>query len=201
MAAPARSGEPVETNRVWTIPNALSFLRLCGIPVFLWLVLVEQADGWAIALLAAAGFTDWLDGQIARRSGQVTKLGKLLDPFADRLYILAVLVGLALREIIPVALAIALPLRDVLLLLLLPTLRRHGLWAVPVHFIGKLATFSLLYAFPLLFLADGTGSIAMLAGVFGWAFAVWGTGLYWWAGVLYVVQVRRMVKSARAAKG
>lgn len=195
MAAPARPREPVETNRVWTVPNALSFLRLLGIPVFLWLILVEQADGWAILLLAVAGFTDWLDGQIARRSGQVTKLGKVLDPFADRLYILAVLVGLALREIIPIWLAIALPLRDVLLLLLLPALRRRGLWAAPVHFIGKAATFSLLYAFPLLFLADGTGDLAMLAGVFGWAFAVWGTGLYWWAGVLYVVQVRRIIKS------
>lgn len=195
MAAPTRSREPVETNRVWTVPNALSFLRLAGIPVFLWLVLVEQADGWAILLLAVAGFTDWLDGQIARRSGQVTKLGKVLDPFADRLYILAVLVGLALREIIPIWLAIALPLRDVLLLLLLPALRRRGLWAAPVHFIGKAATFALLYAFPLLFLADGTGPIAMLAGVFGWAFAVWGTGLYWWAGVLYVVQVARIAKS------
>lgn len=195
MVAPARSREPVETNKVWTVPNVLSFLRLGGIPIFLWLVLAERADGWAILVLAAAGLTDWLDGQIARRSGQVTKLGKLLDPFADRLYILAVLVGLALREIIPVWLAIALPLRDVLMLLLLPALRRRGLWAVPVHFIGKAATFALLYAFPLLFLADGTGTVAMLAGVFGWAFAIWGTALYWWAGVLYVIQVRQLLKS------
>lgn len=197
--ADARSTELVETSKVLTIPNALSFLRLCGIPVFLWLVLVEQADAWAIGLLAVAGFTDWLDGQIARRSGQVSRLGKLLDPFADRLYIFAVIVGLAIREIIPLWLALALPLRDVLLLALLPALRRRGLVALPVHFLGKAATFGLLYAFPLLFLGDGTGTIAMLAQVFGWAFAVWGTALYWWSGVLYALQTRKLVRQSSGA--
>ena len=181
--------------RVWTVPNALSFLRLLGVPLFLWLVLGPEADGWALAVLAASGITDYLDGYLARRLDQTSQLGQVLDPVADRLYILAVVIGLALRDIVPWWFAIVLPLRDVLLWGLVPILRTRGYSALPVHFLGKAATFNLLYAFPLLLLGDGTGSAATLAKVFGWAFAGWGIGLYWWAGILYAYQVYKLVKS------
>ena len=184
---------PVRTGRVWTVPNLLSMLRLAGVPVFLWLVLGPEADGWALALLMVSGVTDWLDGYLARRLGQYSALGEILDPVADRLYILAVVVGLALREIIPWWVAVALPARDMLLWVLVPILRTRGYSALPVHFLGKAATFNLLYAFPLLLLGDGDGVVATLARVFGWAFAIWGIGLYWWAGVLYAWQVRRLL--------
>jgi cardiolipin synthase len=181
--------------RVWTVPNALSFLRLLGVPLFLWLVLGPEADGWALGLLAASGVTDYLDGYLARRLGQTSRLGQLLDPVADRLYILAVVVGLALRHVVPWWFAIVLPLRDVLLWGLVPILRTRGYSALPVHFLGKAATACLLYAFPLLLLGDGSGAAAALAKVFGWAFAGWGIGLYWWAGVLYAYQVYKLVKT------
>lgn len=181
--------------RVWTVPNALSFLRLLGVPLFLWLVLGPEADGWALAVLAASGITDYLDGYLARRLDQTSQLGQVLDPVADRLYILAVVIGLALRDIVPWWFAVVLPLRDVLLWGLVPILRTRGYSALPVHFLGKAATFNLLYAFPLLLLGDGTGSAATLAKVFGWAFAGWGIGLYWWAGILYAYQVYKLVKS------
>jgi cardiolipin synthase (CMP-forming) len=181
--------------RVWTLPNALSFLRLLGVPLFLWLVLGPEADGWALAVLAASGVTDYLDGYLARRLNQTSRLGQILDPVADRLYILAVVIGLALRDIVPWWFAVILPLRDVLLWGLVPILRTRGYSALPVHFLGKAATFNLLYAFPLLLLGDGTGAAATLAKVFGWAFAGWGIGLYWWAGVLYVYQVYKLVKT------
>jgi len=181
--------------RVWTVPNALSFLRLLGVPLFLWLVLGPEADGWALAVLAASGITDYLDGYLARRLDQTSQLGQVLDPVADRLYILAVVIGLALRDIVPWWFAIVLPLRDVLLWGLVPILRTRGYSALPVHFLGKAATFNLLYAFPLLLLGDGTGSAATLAKVFGWAFAGWGIGLYWWAGILYAYEVYKLVKS------
>ncbi len=181
--------------RVWTVPNALSFLRLLGVPLFLWLVLGPEADGWALALLAASGVTDYLDGYLARRLGQTSRLGQILDPVADRLYILAVVIGLAIRDIVPWWFAIVLPLRDVLLWGLVPILRTRGYSALPVHFLGKAATFNLLYAFPLLLLGDGTSSTATLAKVFGWAFAGWGIGLYWWAGILYAYQVYKLVKT------
>ncbi|CAM3234721.1 CDP-alcohol phosphatidyltransferase family protein [Nocardioides dubius] len=181
--------------RIWTVPNALSMLRLAGVPVFLWLVLGPEADGWALALLMVSGVTDWLDGFLARRLNQFSQLGQVLDPVADRLYILAVVVGLALRDVIPWWVAILLPLRDLLLWGLVPFLRTRGYSALPVHFLGKAATFNLLYAFPLLLLGDGDGTIAMLANVFGWAFAFWGIGLYWWAGILYAWQVRTLLRT------
>lgn len=180
-------------DRVLTIPNAISALRLLGVPLFLWLVLGPEADLWALAVLMVSGFTDWLDGYLARRLNQTSKLGEILDPVADRLYILAVVLGLAFREIIPWWVAIILPARDAFLWLLVPFLRTRGYSALPVHFLGKAATANLLYAFPLLFVGDGVSTWETLAKVFGWAFAVWGMGLYWWAGLLYAWQVRKLL--------
>ncbi len=185
------------SDRVLTWPNLLSIARLCGVPLFLWLVLGPEWDGWALLLLAVSGFTDWLDGKLARTLNQSSKLGQILDPVADRCYILAVVIGLAIRDIIPWWLAIGLPLRDVFLFSLVPFLRTRGYSALPVHFLGKAATANLLYAFPLLLLGDGAGTIARLADVFGWAFAIWGTGLYWWAGFLYAYQVWQLMRSPR----
>ena len=184
----------VTTDRVLTVPNALSFARLLGVPLFLWLILGPEADGWAIVLLVVSGVTDWLDGTIARATGQISRLGQLLDPLADRLYIIATLVGLLLRGIIPWWLVALLLLRDLVLLATVPALRARGLTALPVHVLGKAATFNLLYAFPLLLLGDGNSPAAFAATVVGWAFVIWGTALYWWAGILYLEQVRRLVR-------
>ena len=181
-------------DRVWTIPNLLSLLRLLGVPVFLWLALGPHADGWALAILAFAGISDYADGKIARRFNQSSRLGALLDPAADRLYILATIVALTVRDIVPLWLAIAIPLRDVLLGLTLPALRKHGYGPLPVHFLGKAATLCLLYALPLLLLAHHHGDAGTIARPFAWAFTVWGVGLYWWAGWLYVVQFRSLVR-------
>ncbi|MBA3529595.1 MAG: CDP-alcohol phosphatidyltransferase family protein [Propionibacteriaceae bacterium] len=177
-------------------------LRLLGIPLFLYLVLGPEYDEIALIVLMIAGITDYLDGMLARTLHQTSKLGQILDPVADRLYILSVVVALAIRGIIPVWLAVILPLRDILLFALVPLLRTRGYNALPVHFLGKAATANLLYAFPLLLLGDDSGTVADLANVFGWAFAIWGTGLYWWAGLLYAWQVRRlMTETPRVAHG
>ncbi|MFL6090527.1 MAG: CDP-alcohol phosphatidyltransferase family protein [Aeromicrobium sp.] len=181
------------TDRIMTIPNLLSVVRLALVPVFLWLVLWRHEDELALLVLVVSGITDYLDGKLARRFNQTSALGAILDPVADRLFILAVVVGLWQRDIIPVWLAIALPLRDVFLFSLVPFLRTRGFSSLPVHFLGKAATAALLYALPLLLLGDGIGTVANLAAVFGWAFAVWGVGLYWWAGILYAFQVRRLM--------
>jgi cardiolipin synthase len=185
----------VQTDRVLTIPNVLSGLRLVGVPVFLWLVLVPQADVAAFCLLAVSGITDWADGAIARATGQISRLGQILDPLADRLYIAATLLGLALRGIIPWWLLALLVARDLLLLAFLPALRRRGLPALPVHYLGKAATFCLLWGFPLLLLGAGEGTLATVARVLGWAFAIWGTGLYWYAGMLYAEQALRVIRT------
>jgi CDP-diacylglycerol--glycerol-3-phosphate 3-phosphatidyltransferase len=188
------------SSRVWTLPNALSFLRLAGVPLFLYLVLVVERDGLAILLLMASGISDYLDGYIARRYSSFTRIGQLLDPLADRLYILATLLALVLRDGIPLWWAGAIVGRDVLLAVTtLPYLRKHGFGPLPVHFLGKAATFNLLFAFPML-LAALPGNEGLLADVFrplGWAFATWGSVLYLWAGVLYVIQVRQVVREAQ----
>jgi cardiolipin synthase len=179
------------------VPNVISVVRLAGVPLFLWLVLGPEADAIALVVLMVAGFTDFLDGWLARRLDQYSTLGEILDPVADRLYILAVVVGLFLRDIIPWWVAIALPLRDLFLWGLVPILRTRGYSALPVHFLGKAATFNLLYAFPLLLLGQWDGLAGDIAQPIGWAFAWWGTALYWWAGVLYLRQVRQVLAAAR----
>jgi cardiolipin synthase (CMP-forming) len=184
---------PAAADRVWTIPNLLSLLRLLAVPLFLWLLLGPHSDGWAFAILAASGVSDYADGKIARRFNQSSRLGALLDPAADRLYILATILALTVRGVMPVWLAVAIPARDVALLATVPFLRRLGYgFALPVNFAGKAATLALLYAFPLLLLTLSGGTLGDVAQPVGWAFTAWGTALYWWAGVLYVVQLRRL---------
>jgi cardiolipin synthase len=187
-------------DRVLTIPNALSAARLAGVPVFLWLVLgprTATADDWAVVLLIVAGATDWLDGKIARALNQGSRLGQVLDPAADRLYIAATLVALAVRAIIPWWLLGVLALRELVVGGALATLKRRvGFGTLQVSLVGKAATLCLLYAFPLLFLGDHPGWGGTLARVLGWAFAIWGTILYWWAAMLYLAQVRSLASSS-----
>lgn len=184
-----------DANRstVLTVPNLLTFSRLLGVPLFLWLLLGPQADGWALAVLMLSGVTDWADGVLARKFNQTSRLGELLDPVADRLYILATLVGLVLRDIIPLWLAVLIIGRDLVLACTLPALRRRGLTGLPVHYLGKAATFNLLYAFPLLLIGSQPGTLGAVAKPIAWAFTIWGTGLYLWAGGLYLIQFRRVI--------
>jgi len=186
-----------QQGRILTVPNAISVARLAGVPVFLWLVLGPEADGWAVGLLIAAGLSDWLDGVIARAWDQQSRLGQVLDPAADRLYIAATLIGLAIRAIIPWWLVALLAARELLLAVALLVLRRYGYGPLQVSLVGKAATLCLLYAFPLLFLGAHAGTPALVARVLGWAFAIWGTALYWWAAALYLVQMRRLISAAQ----
>jgi cardiolipin synthase len=188
-------------DRILTVPNVLSFARLLGVPVFLWLVIVAEADVWALILLVAAGVTDWLDGAIARWTGQFSRLGALLDPVADRLYIAATVIGLAVRGIIPWWLVLLLALRDVMLLGLLPILRSRGMIAMPVTLVGKAATFCLLWGFPFLLLGAQEDAWGLLGRTCGWAFVLWGTGLYWWAGLDYLAKAVRLSRSTGSTAG
>ncbi len=188
-------------DRVVTIPNALSVARLVGVPVFLWLVLGPHADAWAVALLIASAATDWLDGKLARALNQQSRLGEALDPAADRLYIAATLVALAVRGIIPWWLFALLVVRELVVAGALGLLkRRMGFGTLQVSFAGKTATLCLLYAFPLLLLGTYAGTWAEIARIIGWAFAVWGTALYWWAAALYIIQTRALL-TGRLAPG
>ena len=197
MSEAERTPETV-SDRVLTLPNVLSALRLVGVPVFLWLLFTHQ-DIWAFVVLALSGLTDYLDGKIARRFNLVSRVGQLLDPLADRLYVLTTLVALTIRDIIPLWLLIVLVGRDLFMGVVILMLKRVGQTGLPVHFVGKAATFNLLYAFPILLLSSVEGVIGDVAQPLGWAFAWWGVGLYLLAAVLYAVQAAAVIRARSAA--
>jgi cardiolipin synthase len=177
-----------------TVPNLLSLLRLALVPVFLVLIL-SGSNVLAIFVLIVASITDYLDGYFARKLKQETRLGQLLDPAADRLYIFATLIGLSIVGYIPVWLPLIVIARDLLLFFTYPILASRGYGPLPVHYLGKAGTFALLYAFPLLLIAAAFPDISLFVLPVAWAFAWWGIGLYWWAGFVYLAQVRSVVKS------
>jgi cardiolipin synthase len=184
-------------DRILTVPNAISFARLLGVPLFLYLFLVVEADAAAIVVLAIGGTSDWIDGYVARRMRQESRLGALLDPTADRLYILATVVAFTVREILPLWFTIALLAREVLLGVCLAVLRRFGYGPPPVHYVGKTATFILLMAFPFLLLAQIWPAGEAFAVTSGWALAWWGLVLYWVAAGFYVLQIAQLVRVVR----
>ena len=189
--------EPSLLRQALNVPNMLSILRLAGVPVFLWLLLGPKEDGWALAVLMFGALTDWLDGKLARWLNQMSRLGQLLDPAADRLYILATLIAFLLREIIPWWVVVPLLVREAVLAVCVLVLRRRGFAPPEVTYIGKGATFVLMYAFPFLLLTQGGSDVAAVARPIGYAFTIWGGVLYVWSGVLYVVQVVNALKGDR----
>jgi len=178
------------------VPNLLSFLRLALVPVFLSL-LVTGADAWALLVLAVSSLTDFLDGWIARAFNQITRLGQLLDPAADRLYIFAALIGLAWRELVPWWLVVIVVGRDVFLLGLGVVLANYGFGPLPVHQLGKVATFCLFYALPMIMLGQAFPELSWWSQPVGWAFGLWGAYLYWWAGVIYAIETVRVIRLER----
>jgi len=185
-------------DRVLTVPNVLSGIRLLLIPVFIYLLLVTHDNGWAVAILMFSGFSDWADGKIARTLNQSSRLGVLLDPAVDRLYMVTVPITMAVARIVPWWFVIALLARDGLLALTLPLLRSRGLSALPVTYVGKSATFALMSGFPLVLLGQWHALWSRVVCALGWGFLGWGLYMYLWAFVLYMVQMtlvmRRMPK-------
>jgi len=179
-------------DRILTVPNLLSLFRLLGVPYFFWLIVGPHSDGLALIVLSVSAVTDWLDGHLARRLNQFSRLGELLDPLADRLYILAALAALYIRDLIPLWIVLALVGRDLVMSVLLAKLKKRGITGLPVHFVGKAATMNLLYALPLILMGSFTNSIGHVAHIIGWAFLLWGIAMYWYAAVLYVAQVREL---------
>ncbi|WP_156689969.1 CDP-alcohol phosphatidyltransferase family protein [Mycobacterium sp. Marseille-P9652] len=187
--------EPVlPPDRVLTVPNALSVIRLALIPVFAYLLLRLHANGWAVAILMFSGFSDWADGKIARLLDESSRLGVLLDPAVDRLYMVAVPIVLAFDGIVPWWFVAALLARDGLLAATLPLLRSRGLSALPVTYVGKAATFALMSGFPLVLLGTGGATWSRVLGACGWGFLGWGLYAYLWSFVLYVVQLTLVIR-------
>ena len=195
MTGEAVTSNDVVSTRVLTVPNVISLVRLLLVPVFA-LLIVRGHDGWAVAVLAVSGASDWLDGVLARRLGQVSRLGQLLDPAADRLFIIVTLLALAWSGVVPWWLLGVLVLRDVVLAVMLVVLARAGYSPLQVHLAGKAGTFALLYAFPLLLLAQWDSWVGSVAGVVGWACALWGVALYWFSAAVYLTQARHLLRAS-----
>ena len=196
----AQADQRARLGKILTAANVVSFARLLGVPIFLYLFLVREQTGAAVAVLVAGGTSDWFDGYLARRMHQVSRLGELLDPVADRLYILATVLAFTIRDVLPVWFTVALLAREAVLGLGLLLLRRSGYGPPPVHYLGKTATFLLLGAFPLLLLAEASPAAAPVATACGWALAWWGIVGYWLAGLLYLGQFRDLLRAARPGR-
>lgn len=193
----AQLDAPSLVRQALNVPNSLSILRLAGVPLFLWLLLGPQADGWALAVLVFSAVTDWLDGKLARWLNQMSKLGQLLDPAADRLYVVATLVAFLLRDIMPWWVVVVLIGREVIVGICLLVLRLYGYEWPEVSYIGKAATFNLMYAFPLLLLTTGDWTGVQVLRPVAYAFTIWGGALYLYSGMLYVLQTTRAVRAGR----
>ncbi|MET1019631.1 MAG: CDP-alcohol phosphatidyltransferase family protein [Microterricola sp.] len=191
------TGQPELSNRVFTVPNILSFGRLLLVPVFL-VLLMQGRDAAALTVLVISSLTDFLDGYIARRFNQMSRLGQLLDPAADRLYIFAAIIGLASRELVPWWLVAVIVGRDVLLLVLGIVLANYGYGPLPVHLLGKVATFALFLGMPLIMLGLAVPALAPFSQPIAWAITLWGAFLYWWAGAIYLIETLRVIRPVSA---
>ena len=169
-----------------TIANALTTLRAIGVPLFLYFFLVADKPIISFFIIMFGGLTDYFDGKVARALNQTSDFGAKFDPTVDRLYIAAIIIAFAAQDYLPWILVISLLARDFILLLLAIYQKLHGIPYVEVTFLGKAATFNLLYAFPLLLL-DEVDQIAMATNSLGWAFAIWGVCLYFYTGIIYLI--------------
>ncbi|PPL18599.1 CDP-alcohol phosphatidyltransferase family protein [Microterricola pindariensis] len=192
------TGQAQVSDRVLTVPNLLSFSRLLLVPVFL-AFLVQGQDAAALIVLVISSVSDFLDGYIARRFNQMSRLGQLLDPAADRLYIFAAIIGLAWRDLVPWWIVGLIVGRDVFLLVLGVILANYGYGPLPVHQLGKVATFALFLGLPLIMLGLALPAIAVFSQPIAWAVTLWGAFLYWWAGAIYLIETVRAIRLPRAS--
>jgi cardiolipin synthase (CMP-forming) len=184
---PPRPAERVSTA-IRTVPNAVTLARLLLMPLCAYL-LATGRFGWGIALTAVVGSTDWVDGWLARRTGQVSRLGQLLDPLADRLLIVSVAIALVIQDVVPWQAAVLLLARDLVLLCAWPLLKRRGIEPPEVILLGKAATLVLLIALPVLTLGATGLAVADAARVLG-LLGLWaGVVMYYLAGAVYVRMV------------
>jgi cardiolipin synthase len=175
------------------IPNALTALRALGVPVFLYLFLVAEQPIASFVVIALGGITDYLDGKVARALNQTSDFGAKFDPTVDRLYIAAVIIALAIKDYLPWSLVIAIIARDLILFLVIIYQKLRGIPFFEVSFLGKAATFNLLYAFPFLLLEE-VAVIGPWCFAAGWSFAIWGISLYFYTGIQYLLKGLRKPK-------
>ncbi len=186
---------PEPRDIYFTVPNVISMLRILSIPFVAVLVTRHEMIA-ALAVLALSAISDGLDGLIARSFNQVSKIGQILDPIADRLLIFFSILALGVAQIIPWWMLIVIGLRDLTMAILILVLAQHDYGPLPVHFVGKAATAMLLIAIVSLIFADiWTISATDILHLCGLAAGIWGVVLYWLAGYIYIRQGVQLLKN------
>ena len=187
-------------DRILTAPNLITLVRLLCIPVFLWLLFSQHRQTAAAALLAVLGATDWIDGFVARRYHQVSSLGKVLDPTADRILVGTAVISVMVYGAVPLWFGLATIAREVLVSAMVVLLAVLGASRIDVLWVGKAGTFGLMFAYPAFLLGDGTASWQEPVRVVAWVTGLTGLALAWWAAASYVGPARRALRDGRAAR-
>jgi len=187
-------------NRILTVPNVITLVRLACIPIFLWLLFGAHRQSAAAVLLAVLGATDWVDGFVARRFGQVSTLGKVLDPTADRLLVGTAVISIMVYGAVPLWFGIATIAREVLVSAVVVLLAALGAARIDVLWVGKAGTFGLMFAYPAFLLGDGTATWQEPIRLIAWVTGLVGLALAWWAAVSYIEPARRALRAGRTAR-
>jgi cardiolipin synthase len=187
-------------DRILTAPNVITMVRLLCIPVFLWLLFVVHRQTAAAVLLAVLGATDWVDGYVARRYGQVSTFGKVFDPTADRILVGTGVIAIMVYGAVPLWFGIATIAREVLVSAMVLLLAGMGAARIDVLWVGKAGTFGLMFAYPTFLLGYGTASWQEPIRVIAWVTGLIGLSLAWWAAGSYIGPARRALREGRAAR-
>ena len=187
-------------DRIWTAPNLITMVRLLCVPLFLWLLFGAHRQSAAAVLLAVLGATDWVDGFVARRYHQVSTLGKVLDPAADRILVATAVISVMVAGAVPLWFGIATIVREVLVAGMVLLLASLGAARIDVLWVGKAGTFGLMFAYPAFLLANGTAGWQEPVRVIAWVTGLVGLALAWVAAFSYVGPARRALRDGRAGR-
>jgi cardiolipin synthase len=187
-------------DRILTAPNVITMVRLLCIPIFLWLLFGAHRQTAAAVLLAALGATDWVDGFVARRYGQVSTFGKVLDPTADRILVGTAVISIMVYGAVPLWFGLATIAREVLVSAMVLLLASLGAARIDVLWVGKAGTFGLMFAYPTFLLGYGSAAWQEPIRVIGWVTGLVGLALAWWAAGSYIAPARRALREGRAAR-
>ena len=198
--AGAQPDEQSGLGRILTVPNAITAIRLGCVPVYLWLLFGAHRQSAAAVLLALLGATDWVDGHLARRFGQVSTLGKVLDPTADRVLVGAAVVSILVQGAVPLWFGVATIVREVVVSLAVVALAAMGAERIDVLWIGKAGTFGLMFAYPTFLLGHGHARWQPPLRIVGWVSGSVGLVLAWMAAAAYVPEGRRALASGRSSR-
>ena len=190
-------GDEAALDRIWTVPNVVTFFRLACIPLYVWLLFGATNQVGAALLLAVLGATDWIDGYIARRFHQVSTLGKVLDPVADRLLVVTAVITITIHGAVPVWFGLATLAREVVVSGAVLLLASLGAARIDVLWVGKAGTFALMVAYPLFLVSDGTAGWEAVLRAVAWIVGLVGLVLAWVAAGSYVGPARQALADGR----